>query len=247
MFRVRYDAYLTQDYKNMSPHILLAQIKALLARKPSFDSYTSESLEHHTWLGQAYALIVRWNSWEGSSFKIECDFLGSSGKERRIATILGTLHRAVADIELSLPKNTQQAFGPGALYDFFKALSEVLKSAQKSLFIIDPFINDSIFDTYLSSLPSNVSVRLLARDFSANLKPASKKFIAQCGTGLELKKSITLHDRIIFVDGSECWVLGQSIKDAAASKPTYLAPLSADVTLLKLTDYEDIWLKALTI
>jgi len=53
-----------------------------------------------------------------------------------------------------------------------------------------------------------------------------------------------LHDRLFFVDGDVCWVLGQSIKDAAVKKATYLAPLSPDVAASKLTLYEDVWRQA---
>jgi hypothetical protein len=39
--------------------------------------------------------------------------------------------------------------------------------------------------------------------------------------------------------------MGQSIKDAAKAKPTYLLPLPADIAKLKLTHYEAIWVTAL--
>nr|ART38834.1 H35 [uncultured bacterium] len=42
-------------------------------------------------------------------------------------------------------------------------------------------------------------------------------------------------------------MLGQSIKDAAKSMPTYLAPLSSDVAAEKFADYENIWDKAAAI
>ena len=233
----------------MSPHILLTQTKALLARAPSFSTYTPASVEHQSWLGQAYALVARWQPSEALSFKMACDFLGGfeSTRNGNVAKILGTLHRAVADLELTLPVDSRQAFGPGALYEFFKALNALVASAQRSLYIVDAYMDDSIFDTYLSSLPRSVTVRLLVRDFAANVKLAAEKYVAQYGTALEAKKSKSLHDRVIFVDGSECWVLGQSIKDATASKPTYLAPLSPDVASLKLADYENIWSAATAI
>lgn len=233
----------------MPPHILLAQLKALLARVPSFDAYTPTSMEHLAWLGQAHALVSRWRPLEATTFKMSCDFLGSFASTRsgHVAEVLGTLHRAIADLELSIPVSPQQAFGPGALYEFFKALNAVVSSAQRSLFIVDPYLDDSVFDAYLSALQGRPAVRLLIRDFSAKVKPAAERFVAQYGTSLEVRKNKALHDRVVFVDGSECWVLGHSIKDAAASKPTYLAPLPPDVAALKLADYEHIWLSATAI
>jgi hypothetical protein len=41
-----------------------------------------------------------------------------------------------------------------------------------------------------------------------------------------------------------CWVEGQSIKDTAKYKPTYITPLSPGVVALKLADYEQIWVSA---
>jgi len=58
---------------------------------------------------------------------------------------------------------------------------------------------------------------------------------------LELRKSKTLHDRVIFIDGYVCWIIGQSIKDAAKAKPTYLVQLAPDVVPEKLNNYEAIW------
>ena len=233
----------------MDPHILLAQFKTLLSRTPSFDEYSPGSSVHLAWLGQAHALVRRWNPYEASGFKLASDFLGGFASTRgsNVATILGTLHRAIADLELRLPTTGAQAFGPGAQYDFFKALTAVVSSARHSLFVIDPYIDDTIFDSYLSAVPSGVSVKLLVEKCSAKVQPAAQKFIAQYNTALEVRRSKAFHDRVVFIDESECWVLGQSIAHAAASKPTYLAPLSPDIAALKLAHYENTWLAATAI
>ena len=68
-----------------------------------------------------------------------------------------------------------QAFVPGKSYDFFKALSEVVDSATKSIFIIDIYLDDQIFDSYISGLPTDISIRLLTGakyGVPAKLKPA---------------------------------------------------------------------------
>jgi hypothetical protein len=234
---------------NMPPQILLAQLRSLLARAPSFENYTPSSAEHLSWLGQAHALVSRWHPTEAGAFKLSSDFLGGSSllRDGHVAEVLGTLHRAVADLELLVPDGTQTAFGPGAMYDFFKALNQVISSAKTSLFVIDPFMDDGIFDAYLSSVASGIRVRLLLRDYSAKVKPAAMHFATQHHVSIEARKSTVLHDRVVFVDNSECWVLGHSIKDAARAKPTYLAPLSPDVSALKLADYENIWAAAAAI
>jgi hypothetical protein len=233
----------------MPPQILLAQLRSLLGRAPAFDNYSPSSAEHLSWLGQAHALVSRWRPAEAGTFKLSSDFLGGHPllRDRHLAEVLGTLHRAVADLELLVPDGTQTAFGPGAMYDFFKALNQVIASAKTSLLIVDPYMDDGVFDAYLSSVASPITIRLLLRDFSAKVKPAATHFTSQHGVTLEVRKSSKLHDRVVFADGSEGWVLGHSIKDAARAKPTYLAPLSPDVSVLKLADYENIWSAATAI
>lgn len=108
-------------------------------------------------------------------------------------------------------------------------------------------MDDTVFDAYLSSVPKGISVRLLVGKYTAKVKPAAEKFITQYGALLEVRASTAFHDRLVFVDGDACWVIGQSIKDAASSKPTYLAPLAPDIAKPKLSAYEQIWLAATAI
>ncbi|MBX9623370.1 MAG: hypothetical protein K2X82_06110 [Gemmataceae bacterium] len=46
------------------------------------------------------------------------------------------------------------------------------------------------------------------------------------------------------MDGLDCWVIGQSIKDAAEKKPTYLLPRPPDAARFKKTEYDAIWAAA---
>ena len=78
----------------------------------------------------------------------------------------------------------------------------------------------------------------------ASFAAAFAKFVAQSKMNLESRRSDRIHDRVIFLDERSCWVLGQSIKDAAESKVTYLAPLDGETTQLKRDFYEQIWADA---
>ena len=137
-----------------------------------------------------------------------------------------------------------QAFAPEERYDFFKALSAAVGSATKSIFIIDAYLDGQIFDSYISGLPKGVSIRLLTgtkHEVPAKLKPAVVNYNQQHGQIAEVKVSGEIHDRVLFIDNLSCWVMGQSIKDAAKAKPTYLLLLPADIAELKLSHYEPIW------
>ena len=229
----------------MEPEVLLAQLRALFERAPDFELYSPTSREHMVWLGQAHALISRWNRLEASSFQSASDFLPMELiRENNVAKLFGIIQRAIADLELQVPDNTRTVFKSGEVYDVFRALNEVISSAEKSIFIIDPYLDDSVFNHYLTSRKPEVKVRLLLSKNADQLKAAAEKYNQQFGNVVEIRKTKAVHDRVIFLDGYVCWVLGQSLKDAAKAKPTYLAPLAPDVVQAKLQDYEDIWASA---
>jgi hypothetical protein len=226
----------------MDKAVLLAQLRSLLESSPNFATYSPTSGEHQAWLAKAHALVSRWNRLESISLASAADFMHMPLlRDGQVAKIIGLIHRAIADLELETPKLGDQAFASGAVYDFFKALSAALRSAMNSVFIIDPYLDDQIFDIYLTNIPAGLSVRLLAQRYGNLLKPAVQKFSTQHGNSVEVRVSPEFHDRIVFVDDLSCWVMGQSIKDAAKAKPTYLVPLSADIARLKLSHYEAIW------
>ena len=229
----------------MEPGVLLAQLRALFERAPDFEQYSPTSRDHMTWLGQAHALVSRWDRLAAVSFGSASDFLAIDLlRANNVAKIFGIIQRAIADLELKVPDGAITVFGAGKVYDIFRALNEVITSAEKSIFIIDPYLDDTVFNHYLISRKADVSVRLLFSKNAAQLKPAAEKYIAQFGQVLEIRKTRAVHDRVIFIDGYVCWVLGQSLKDAAKAKPTYLAPLSPDVIPAKLEEYESIWANA---
>jgi hypothetical protein len=226
----------------MEPEILLAQLRALFERVPDFEAYSPTSKDHMIWLGQAHALVSRWSRSEAISFQSAADFLPMSlVHDNNVAKIYGIIQRAIADLELTVPDATSSVFKAGEVYDVFRALNEVIGSAEKSIFIIDPYLDHTIFSHYLNSRKPEVKVRLLLSKNADQLKHAAEKYKAQFGEVLEVKKTRAVHDRVIFIDGYVCWVLGQSLSHAAQAKPTYLNPLSPDVIPAKLEEYERIW------
>jgi len=212
---------------------------------PDFDEYDSTSRDHQIWIAQAHALVSRWNKMEAITIKTSSTFLDSDfTRDGNVGQILGTIHRAIADLELDVPAEKQVNFGAGDVYDFFKALNKVITSAEKSLFIVDPYLDNSVFDHYLNSRQDGVTVRLLTNKNANSLMPAVQKYNSQYGETIELRKSSAIHDRVIFVDGYVCWLLGQSVKDAAKAKPTYLVEAPPDIVTEKLANYEEIWAAA---
>ena len=226
----------------MTPHILLAKLRGLLLDPPPLEGKGAYGQEQFAWLGRASALISTWDKMEGITFNVATKAMaGNLNRSYNHGGVYTTIYKAIAAVEESIPPSGDQVFGPGAVYDFFRALTDVIASADKSLFVVDPYLDTEVFDGYLSSLGSRkIKVRLLANKYADNVGVAAEKFRAQHSSQIETRKTAAIHDRVIFVDDTECWVLGASIIDAG-KKPTYLAPLSPDVVAAKLAAYEVIW------
>ena len=226
----------------MNSSVLKAELQLLANNIPDFRSFTSASREHFEWLGKTHALLARWNSLEATSFSMVSGFLGMpQTREGHLMNLMGILHRALADLQLDTPSKPDQAFGPGAVYDFFKALKDLLSTATKTVMVVDPYLDDQVFDTYISGINPNVKVNLLTTKVGEQFRPALDKYCAQHQQDVQVRKTKGIHDRVVMIDGNSCWVLGQSINNAAKSKPTYIAPVSSDTAAEKIRTYQEIW------
>jgi hypothetical protein len=219
---------------------LHSRLKSLLERCPDFESPISQ--QDFAWLGQAHALVNRWDTFQAMMFMSAADYLNVTN----IRKVFAIVHHAVADLELKLPKSNGQVFGPGAVYDFFTSFKDTLALAETKMLLVDPYLDESIFE-FLGAVKKGVNISLLACKGAEKMEFAMKKFQQQQQCSIQIRKSKNFHDRALFLDGVTCWVIGQSIKDAAAEKPTYLAPLSSDLVPLKTEYYEKIWHEAVPI
>lgn len=209
---------------------------------PDFHLFSSASRQHFEWLGKTHALLTRWNDAEANTFRQISGFLGTQiTREGNVVQLIGILHRALADLRLNTPSKADQAFGPGAVYDFFKALKDLLSTATQSVMVVDPYLDDQVFDTYISGILSSVGVKLLTKKTGDHFKPALERYQSQHSQFIQARKTKAIHDRAVMIDGRSCWVLGQSIKDAAKFMPTYIAPLSVDTAGDKIRIYQGIW------
>jgi hypothetical protein len=88
----------------------------------------------------------------------------------------------------------------------------------------------------------SVAVRVLTNQVGDALQLVADKFTKR--GKFELRSSADVHDRVVFAD-DRCWVVGQSIKDAAKKKPTYIVEHSGAATMRGI--YEPIWTSAMSV
>jgi len=128
--------------------------------------------------------------------------------------------------ELVVPPATaskEKAYLAGEQYDLWKDVNANVKLAKSDVFVVDPYADESLFELYLQDAPSGVNVRILVNQPKGKLDKVAELFSRK--RPIQLRSNSDVHDRHLFVD-NRGWVIGSSIKDAAAKKPTYMIELT---------------------
>jgi hypothetical protein len=106
---------------------------------------------------------------------------------------------------------SQGIFFEGQVFDAYELASKIIRSATKSIYLIDNYIDESTL-TQLSKKNKNVFVTLLTKNSSKQLELDIKKANEQYGN-FELKTFNKSHDRFLIVDEKTVYHLGASLKD----------------------------------
>jgi hypothetical protein len=156
--------------------------------------------------------------------------------EARIQAYESLLKSCLTELKLNLPDaEIRGVYEPGQEYEFYSDVKFVLGLATKEVFIIDPYISPEMFELYANAISRTISFRLL----TANVPPVVQALAQKYATGgnLQFRSTNAIHDRVVFSD-NRVWLCGQSLKDAAKKKPTYI--VEHDEPLVRPA-YEEIW------
>ena len=168
--------------------------------------------------------------------------LHQSNFESRIKEFEALLRALIRALQLQLPEEEiKGAYDPGDEYAFYRDLSSIVAGATKDIFIVDAYVDEKVFNLYVDKVPANATVRVLSNKIGANVETVAKMYAKS--RPLELRSSADAHDRMIFID-QRGWVIGQSIKDAARKKPTYLVELNGLAVGALRDAHNRIWVAA---
>jgi len=132
----------------------------------------------------------------------------------RIENTVENLTNQMKEIHHELKTNqlpTQGVFFDGQVFDAYELASKIIRSAKKSLILIDNYIDESTL-IHLAKKTKVVTVLLLSKKSDAKVILDVKKANEQYG-GFTLKQFASSHDRFLIVDNSEVYHLGASLKD----------------------------------
>lgn len=105
----------------------------------------------------------------------------------------------------------QRIFFEGQIYDAYSLVVDIIKKANKKIYIIDNYIDDSVLKM-LAKKNKNVEVTIITTDKSNIQKIDIQKFNKEYPE-LKVLRTNKFHDRFIIIDEKEMYHLGASIKD----------------------------------
>ena len=105
----------------------------------------------------------------------------------------------------------QGIFFDGQIFDAYKFVSDLIRSAKKSIIIIDNYIDDSVLQL-LTKRKKNVTAKIFTKTISRQLALDIKKFNKQYPP-IEIKEFKNAHDRFIIIDNTTVYHFGASLKD----------------------------------
>lgn len=108
-----------------------------------------------------------------------------------------------------LPK--QGVFFDGQVFDAYELASKIIRSAKKSIVLIDNYIDESTL-ALLTKKNQGVKVLLLSRNVNKALALDVQKANTQYGD-FEIKAFDKSHDRFLIIDETDVYHLGASLKD----------------------------------
>jgi len=102
-------------------------------------------------------------------------------------------------------------FYDGQIFDAYLFISDIIKSALRSIIIIDNYVDESVL-TLLSKRNNNVEAIIFTATISMQLKLDLKKFNTQYPK-IEVKTFTKSHDRFLIIDEKTVYHIGSSLKD----------------------------------
>lgn len=105
----------------------------------------------------------------------------------------------------------QGIFYDGQFFDAYRFVSDLFRTANKSIIIIDNYVDDTVL-THLSKRRKDVKATVITRTISRQLHLDVKKFNEQYQP-VEIKEFKNAHDRFVVIDDTTVYHFGASLKD----------------------------------
>jgi len=165
----------------------------------------------------------RVKSKQGTQFRIWAnkilkDYLlkGYSLNQRmnRIEDNVHSLIKKVDDIDLQINTSllpNQDVFFNGQIFDAYTFVSDLVRTARKSIILIDNYVDDTVLTHFVKRtkhVSFTILTKIISKQFSLDIKKHNEQYKA-----VAVKEFKDAHDRLLIIDGKEVYHFGASLKD----------------------------------
>lgn len=137
-----------------------------------------------------------------------------NNRMNRIEDNLQLLNEKIERIDLQINSTlppVQGLFFNGQIFDAYTFVADVVRSARKSIYLIDNYLDDTVL-VLLEKRSEGVSARIYTKNISKQLYQDLEKHNAQYPT-IDIKLFNDAHDRFLIIDQSIVYHIGASLKD----------------------------------
>ena len=131
--------------------------------------------------------------------------------EQRLSLHDENFNKVFNAIEEKETPQKQHIFYDGQIFDAYLFVSDIIKSATKSIKLIDNYIDESTLVLF-TKRDANVDMKIYTKTISKQLKLDLEKHNAQYPK-IEILKFDLSHDRFLVIDEKEVYHFGASLKD----------------------------------
>jgi hypothetical protein len=246
--------------KKLTPEARYQAVGQLMAEMPDFGPSGKQAIQTDVmarakatmWLGRAVALFEEaGNIGDASALQVISDrLLEYGGFDRTHQTVSSVTSRALARAELAAPAEMHGMFiAAGNTFDALVGMGNLLSRASSDVLFVDPYANHTMLHEFGKLAKEGVSIRVLARSQQReDLISAAGRWTNQYGARRPLEVKLLpkrhLHDRLIFIDGKEAWISGQSFKDLAERAHTVIMRAWPELEPDKIEAFSELWEEA---
>jgi hypothetical protein len=123
-----------------------------------------------------------------------------------------------------------------------KYLRSIFAAAEKQVSIADSWVDGTVFDTVLDSIPHDCPLKLIYSRAVDAFEEKAKRFARQYA-GFAHRRYKRLHDRYMIVDDVG-YIFGPAIKDAGSNAPALMVSFGGKEKAALQVFFDDTWGKA---
>jgi hypothetical protein len=147
------------------------------------------------------------------------------------------IDQVFALMECGEAKFRQGVFFENQIFDAYHVISDLFRTAKKSILIIDNYVDDSVL-VHLTEVAKGVKVKILTKSISEKLSLDIKKFSAQYFP-IVAEVFTLAHDRYIVIDHEKVYHVGASLKDLGKKWFAFSKIEKSDMEVIsRLKDFE---------